>query len=516
MPGSKGNELSDTIAHFKEDPELLEIVSRAYTNTGLYGKFIYPDTFTAPIGGIYRQIYDLIDSGHNKIAIAAPRGIGKTTIARTVLSKRIHYRDLDFGVYVSNSAKFAVQQTENLKRSLIGNSLAKQLFGNIKVADIPIDMEEEFSKEAWVAYGKTLILPRGSGQQIRGLNWNDKRPQLIVVDDLENKDEVRNPEIRKAQKEWFFSDVVKSVSQFDRNWTIIYIDTLKHEDSLLQLLLDSKDWATLELSICDENLNSLMPEYMTTEEIKAEYEDHKEKGILDVFYMERMNRVYGEHSPFKAEFFKRYKESDLKNLKRIENILIVDPAKSVTPTASDSAVLCWGLDTENQRYLLRDITVDKLMPDQLYNATFDMAARWRVTAVGLEVTGLKEFILQPFKNEMFRRGATFTLVELNPRGGKEEQHKDNRIKQLSPYYRRGEIWHNEEIAHIIEGQLLPFPRSKKKDVADAAAYLLEMLEIGNRYFLPPELPEEEGEEGESEFKELERDYLEPVRGWRTV
>lgn len=494
-----------------QDPEIAYMLGKAYMSTAYYAKFIYPELFYSKFSKLHKQIFNTIDSGANKIAIAAPRGIGKTTIARTLVSKRLHYRDLDFAVYISNSATFAEMQTENLKRELLYNQMAKKFFGSIKDSDIPSEMEDIFSRAAWVAYGKTLVLPRGSGQQIRGLNWNGKRPQLIVVDDLENKEEVRNPDIRKNQKEWFFGDVMKSVSQYDRDWSVVYIDTLKHEDALLQLLIDSDDWTTLELSICTEALESLDPGYMTTAEIKAEYEEHKQKGLLDVFYMERMNRVFGEHSPFKVEYF-RYYDEPLK-ADGIENILIVDPAKTISPTAADSAIICWGLDTKNQRYLVRDIFAGQVMPDQLYDEVFNMAARWRVTAVGLEVTGLNEFILQPFKNEIFRRGATFTLVELSPRGGRQDQHKDERIKQLSSYYRRGEVYHNRAVGHLLETQLLPFPRGRKKDIADCAAYLLQMLEIGNRYFLPPDFTEEGDEK---EFEELEEDYLKPFTGWETV
>lgn len=503
--------MSQVAIDIKQDPEVLDMLARAHRNTAFYCKWLLHDQFYAAITDVHKQVFDLIDSGARKIAIAAPRGIGKTTIARAVATKGLTYRDVSFVPYIMNSATVAEMQTENLKRDLLYNQTVRKFFGNIKVSDVPKEMEEMFSKMAWVAYGSTLILPRGQGQQIRGLNWHNKRPDLIIIDDLENKDEVKNPDNRTKLRDWFFGDVMKSVSQYDKDWRVIYIDTLKHEDSLLQLLLDASDWESLELAICDENLNSLIPDYMTTEELKAEYKEHEEKGILDVFYMERMNSVIGEHNPFKPPF-KTYSEHEIKS-KNIENIVIYDPAKTVTPNASETGIVAVGIDNDFQRYLVRDALGEKLMPDEQYNEVFAMAARWKATAVGIEVTGLNEFILQPFKNEMMRRGATFSLVELKPRGGRQEQNKDERIKQLSPYFRRDEIWLNEAIAHLITAQLIPFPRSKRKDLVDALAYLLQMLEIGNRYFLPPDPP---GDDPEAEFKELENEYLEPVVGWEII
>ena len=53
-----------------------------------------------------------------------------------------------------------------------------------------------------------------------------------------------------------------------------------------------------------------------------------------------------------------------------------------------------------------------------------------------------------------------------------------------------------------------FPRSKLWDLMDCAAYIIQMLELGERYFSPSEDPED----AEAEYKELE--YDEPVGNWR--
>ena len=54
-----------------------------------------------------------------------------------------------------------------------------------------------------------------------------------------------------------------------------------------------------------------------------------------------------------------------------------------------------------------------------------------------------------------------------------------------------------------------FPRSKLWDIMDGFAYIVEMLELGERYFEPPI---DEEDDPEAEYKELE--YEEPVDNWR--
>ena len=54
-----------------------------------------------------------------------------------------------------------------------------------------------------------------------------------------------------------------------------------------------------------------------------------------------------------------------------------------------------------------------------------------------------------------------------------------------------------------------FPRSKLLDIMDAFAYVIEMMELGERYFDPPD---EDPNDVESEYAELEYDDL--VENWR--
>ena len=483
-----------------------DFLAECYNDTRLWAKGIFPERFEKPFTSLHDQVFELIDSGAPRIAIAAPRGMGKTSMVGLALSsKKIIYSDSRFLSYVSNSATNAELQTENLKRELIASKELRQLgFPPIKTSRDGID--ETFSKKAWVAnsaQGSTMVLPRGSGQQVRGLLYINARPDMIVIDDLEDTDTIENPEIRLKRKLWFHADLLKSVSRFDKNWQIIYIDTLKHEDSLLQDLLESSDWESLRLEICDDNLVPVAPEFMSQEEVLKEYNYHKSMGLLDVFYREFRNiAVSLEDAVFQQEYFRYYEESDLTD-KFIETVIIVDPAKTVKLHSADSAIIAVGIDRESSRLYVRDLIAKKLYPDQLYNEIFLMAARFGAKVVGVEVTSLNEFIVQPIKNEMIRRGHFFELVELKARGKKEE-----RIAQLSPFYRQGFIFHNPTCCLPLENQLLTFPRSKRLDAMDALAYIIEMMELGERYFEPP------NSEDEDEFIDIE--YEEPISGWRAV
>ena len=499
------------------EPVVSDVLTMCYRKVGLFGKTFMPEAFSTPLSELHLQINALIDSPAQKIAIAAPRGLGKTTTAKAVVISGLLYRDYEFITYVSHSESQAMMQTENIKREIMSSPEIKKIFGSIKVDSSGGEMDESFSKHSWVGFGNTLVMPRGSGQQVRGLLYRNYRPQLIIIDDLEDKLELENPENRRKLKDWFYSDLMRSVDRYSDKWKIIYIDTLKHSESLLQELITSSDWESLRLEICDDEYNSKVPYLISTAELKREAQVARDNGTLDIFYMELRNLpISKENQSFRLEYFQPYSETDLRNNKIMETIIIVDPAKTVQIQNADTAIVGVGIDYASGGIYFRDCVSGKMYPEQIYEEMFAMALRLNSHVIGVEVTGLEEFIKQPIMNEMQRRGPrySFEMVWLKARGGDPggEKGKLKRIGALVPYYRQGFIYHNPTCCGKLEGQLLAFPRSGLVDVADAFAYTIEMLELGGRYFTSP--APEIGEDGEEvdEFSELEYDEPLSYRG----
>jgi hypothetical protein len=210
-----------------------------------------------------------------------------------------------------------------------------------------------------------------------------------------------------------------------------------------------------------------------------------------------------EIASFREEYFKYYEERDL-DPKGLESMIIVDPAKSPEIQSADSAVVGISANYRNGAIFIRDIVHGKMYPDQLYDEIFSMRRRLGAHVVGIEVTGLNEFIKQPILNEMSKRGPSnaFEPVWLKARGGGADGTKGKllRIGSLLPYYRSGSIYHNKANCAALESQLLGFPRSGLLDVADATAYFIEMLELGSRYFSGPE---EDQADIEKEYENIE-------------
>jgi hypothetical protein len=354
-----------------------------------------------------------------------------------------------------------------------------------------------------------FVLPRGAGQQVRGLNWMGKRPQLIVIDDLESTESIRSDEQRDKLKKWFLSDLMKTESRYDRPAEFLYIDTIKHEDALLQNLIDSSDWKSVVLSICDENFVSYDPNYMTTEEIIADYESYKEKGEADLFYMELMNvPISKENASFKPEYFKYFVEAHGKLLivdnstekkqwvkqEDLVTIVICDPARTVQLHSADSAVVVVSVERKSGMIFVRDVFNGKVKPDELYDVMFEKVLLFNARFLAVEVTGLSQFISQPIENQLRVRGLYPQYIELQAKGKKED-----RVASLAPNYRLGYMYHNKSNCRVLESQLEWFPKSKRWDVMDALGYINQIMAEHAIYFDPSD---EDGMPEDTEFDEL--------------
>jgi hypothetical protein len=222
-----------------------------------------------------------------------------------------------------------------------------------------------------------------------------------------------------------------------------------------------------------------------------------------------------ESAKFQQTMFKEYSETDkdfVKERKGLENMVILDPAKTTSLTADDSAIIGVGIDVKTPKIFVRDIVHGQLHPEEQYTQCFDMADRIGARVIGIEVTSLNEFITYPLRTEMIRQKRYYDIVELKARASKNE-----RIAALVPFYRLGFVYHNNSgVCKVLEKQLLSYPRSKKDDVMDVLAYVVEMLELGERYFVP----QEDGKDLEDEYKDvMPDDYgdrMSEIGNWRAV
>jgi len=495
------------LAEMSKD-DLRDIAVECQRDTKLFAKVFFPDHFYIPFSPkLHDKMFDVIDHcDAPKIVIKAPRGVGKSTIFSLVWpTKKLLYRESNFMVLGSGSIPLARQHSENIKSELLNNRVIRLfqnagLFPGMK----PVGKADDFSKEQWVTQmvksplpdlsgtfdHSTMVLPVSWKQKVRGRRYGIYRPDFVLIDDLEDPEEVRSESQTRYIKEWFNADLKNLVQRSETRgkgefpWQMIVIGTLLGDNTLMAELCESKDWEVVELELCNDKLESNWPQFMSDEAVRKDYQEHKDNDTIHLFYLEyRGMALPPEKQKFKDTYFKYYKDVDIKD-KVLQPVVLLDPAKTQEEYSSDTAIVGWGFDAFENRLYLLDVVYGKLHPGETMEELFDMAQRLSNGAfkakIGYEKTGLNDYISWPIENYNNEHGYDFELIDLSATGD-----KDDRIFSLAPLYRRGQILHPADrpgVYQPLELQLLRMPVSKRKDVADAASYIVQMLRKGSRYF----------------------------------
>lgn len=180
----------------------------------------FPAKFYHPFSADQREMIDAIlyraKYGGNQ-AIAAPRGGGKTTITTCVVLLCVLYGWLKFPLIIAATGPKAKRILRNMKQELRGNDLLLDDFPEVchlvrYVAPAPnrtLSLRVDHQPVEMVWRDDHVILPtvKGSkasgailstvgitGDDIRGLNVNGVRPDLVILDDVDTRESAASDE----------------------------------------------------------------------------------------------------------------------------------------------------------------------------------------------------------------------------------------------------------------------------------------------------------------------------------
>ena len=517
--------------------EIDDIMVECYRSTKLFAKIFFPDRFHLEFSPLHEELFDILDSEKDRyIGVVGHRGWGKTTIMTLVYpAKKLMYRECNFYMPVSCTAGQAERDSEDLKLELLTNENLLAVWQNVKPEGRGTDFSKEFwktnllrNKDGSINHYGTLVMPRGWGQQVIGLKHGRFRPDFVMSDDIEGTEGVLSDEQRGKLRDWFYSDLMNIVQRATKlapgefPFQFFCIGNMHHQDSLLASLERDKKWLVIRAPLCKEvtdvagssviKYESLWQDFMNDKQVTELYQEHVDNKLRRLFAKQYLCEIVAEEEGFDEKWFKNYEERDLVKVGALESVVIIDPSKTDNKRSAETAIVGWSLDFTNGSLYFRDCVHGAYFHDDLFQEAVDMAKRLKTNIIGVETTGFGVYIWQPFKDFLSLHGYAIDLVELKSANQKGE--KDTRIKSLIPYYRQGRVWHNKNCSQTLEMQLIAGAVSRLKDVADAASRVVQMLDLGNRIFLP-EIPEEFRGENASkydQFAELANSYQPPTIG----
>lgn len=429
-----------------------------------------------------------------------PRGVSKTTLVNASNVYSTAYRDEEFIVYLSESGPHASNQLGNVKREFEGNLMLRSVFGN----KVPAHNDSEaWSQHQIETTDGVIMVARGAGGQVRGMNINGKRPRKIVIDDAEDKESVKTDEQRKKYRIWYKADVEPALSQVKKDGEMIVLGTILHPDALIVNLSNDPDFATIKFGAIDPDGDPLWPDYMTLEDYERKKLSFQRLGQLSEFNMEYASKVSldAQDSTFDVSTI-AYQVMERTQFVGVG--IAVDPAISEKKTSDLCAFGVVGITDRGRLHVLDVYSERGMHPAAQVDKYFEMKLRWECTHHGVEAVAYQRALIHLIQAEMFIRAKTFGAKiyhEVTPiahgRTGKKA-----RIKGiLAPRYKAGYITHQRRFA-TLETQMADFSMTNdtaKDDEIDVVAMAVALLDPYAMLGL-----DEEGE------KLMEEDHLPPL------
>src|SRR3972149_2725863 len=135
------------------------------------------------------ELWELCCSNHPYVAIAAPRAHAKSTaITHAYTLASVLFRERRFVVIVSDTETQASNFLNDIKEELRNNDDLIELF---QVKGFKKDTETDIIVELNDGYTFRIIV-RGAEQRVRGLKWQQMRPDLIICHEKDT--EIFTPE----------------------------------------------------------------------------------------------------------------------------------------------------------------------------------------------------------------------------------------------------------------------------------------------------------------------------------
>lgn len=478
---------------------------------GFVGSVLAPtfeDSCASP--DFHTEMWDLCCSENRFVAIAAPRGHAKSTAVTLGYGlATLLFRERKFMLLVSDTEAQASLFLGNIKNALQSNDALIELFGLKKnlagqvafVKDSETDIVVEFDDGH-----RFRIIAKGAEQKLRGLLWNNSRPDIIIGDDMENDELVMNKERRAKFEKWFKNALLPCRS--DRGIVRI-VGTVLHMDSMLEKLMPKpydkktvtqplKQWNTRRemwksvkyRAHTDDYKILLWPQKKSADEFKMLREEAFKSGTQDGYSQEYLNIPIDESSTYfrKADFLP-LREDDFKS--PVRYYVTADLAISDKETA-DYSVFVVGAVDENKRIQVRNVIRERMDGREIVDTLLMLQKVYQPEAVGIEEMQVSKAIGPFLREEMLRNNNYLSLYPLK-HGGKDKITRSRsiqaRMRAQGCKFDKSSDWYP-----IFEDECMRFPRDKHDDQVDAFAYLGLMLDVMIEAPTVKELEEEEYEE----------------------
>lgn len=419
------------------------------------------------------EIMDLLRAADEFVVLEAFREAGKTTKAEEHIILAGCFVNYNYMLLIGETYEKACQRLGSIDHEARTNAALQHLFGG------PVLARKSIENRMWFRSG-TFIQALGWEQELQSFKYQAHRPDFAFLDDVENKESVRDAAAVDASMQKLYRDLIPAMDKERRK--IVVSQTRRAEDCMVTRLAASEDWLYRGYPICsgepeDPATVATWPQRYPMDWIRAEKRRFQSAGMLAAFLQSYMLQAVDPSSkPFKEEQFSALEISPYHWMPRYA---IYDPSRSTNTkrvrgefekSARTGKVVVSRLGSQ---ILVHESTGEYWKPNELIDDLFATNEKHSPAAIGIEKNSLDEWLLQPIRIEMLRRSMLLPLKVMN---APQDRNKEEFIMGLQPFAQaRDIVLIGGRAAHPqLVAEWANFPAGPR-DVLNALAYALRMF-----------------------------------------
>ena len=328
-----------------------------------------------------------------------------------------------------------VGKSEDSAQTLLGDIQAELQYNKRYIHDFGTKYNAgNWQEGEFVTSDGVAFFARGRGQSPRGLRYRNKRPDYIVIDDLDDDELCENDARVRKITEWVKEALFGAFGA--EGGRFIMVGNLISKNSVLANIAASKGVEVSQVNVLDKNGKSAWPEYWTEERIR----EKREFMGYRAFEKEYMNNPIKEGSVFRKDWIRWGRMLPLDKYEMI--VAYCDPSFKGSTQNDYKASKVWGkTGTELHHWgaVVRQCSVGEMV--RWFYDLHERMPEGVICNYYIEANFLQDILLDEFDAEGRLRGYQLPIQA----DKRKKPDKFARIEAVSPLWERGFVKYNEKM-----------------------------------------------------------------------
>ena len=432
-------------------------------------KYFFPAIFVAIWGLLLEAVGKT--SGLLQLAIGIPRGFAKTAFLKLFTIYCILFTDRNFILIVCNTEQLAMNFIADVMDILESPNMTA-LFGDWRLG---IEKDTQSLKKFGFRGRDIIIAGIGVGTSMRGLNLKFRRPDVILMDDMQSKEDAEQKLVAMKQLTWMMGTLMKARS-YERCLFVFVGNMYPYEDCILRKLKYNPKWISFICGAILADGKSLWQELRPIADLLDELENDIAMGHPEIFYSEVLNdEEAGTVSGIDISKIPAY-PTGLDSIEPQGGCIIIDPA---TGKKHGNDVAIGRFVIYDGKPILRQLEIGKFSPLESIHVALKMALTHKIKIICVESNAYQytflfwfNFVMQQLQIE----GSGIMLCELYAGA----LSKNAKIKDMLANLLKGLILLHPSVRAQVVYQIVhwnPLKLHNTDDILDLLSWIFRAIEL---------------------------------------